>query len=425
MAKKEAETIETVETEEIEERSGFSGIKMAMLAVLALILVTITSSTVLYMTNKDAKKFMDTAAKKIGIVKDKKKEEPVDYRVTELAEYYLSMSVGEASDKLLSIKKEDKKLYPKILSAMIAENSVKAGKITEKIKEKEAKENVLQREYEAMNTSYNEKIMQDAAHYSSLGLKGAVDAMETRINNTMDFENMARIIENMQPTLASKVLYYMDVTYADEINKNLTLENRVLLDKERDKYTEFVRKNTSLSVVYNEMEPKMAAKELEDTQRFKKEELGLIFSKMDYLNAARILKNFEDQKYVAQVLETVKEYEDYESVLVDSISEVIADSLKVLQKYDEDVDILKKAYEKVPSADLADIIDKNTGQTQVYKEYKIDEDRSFRISEKDMTVEVLKRSKPTVVSSLLSELKSSERVDKAAYLSREIGIPQP
>lgn len=425
MAKKEAETIETVETEEIEQQSRFSGIKMAVLAVLALILVTTTSLTVLYMTNKDVKRIMDVTAKKIGIIKDKSKVEPVDYRVKELAKYYLSMSVAESSDKLLSIKKEDKKLYPKIISAMIADNSVKAGKITEKIKEKEAKANVLQREYEMMNASHNEKIVQDAAHYSSLGIKGAVDAMEHKLNNTMDFENMARVLENMQPVFASKVLYYIDSTYETEINKNLTLQQRSLLDKEKDKYTEFVRKNSSLGIVYNEMEPKLAARELEDLQRFNKDQLGLIFSKMDYLNAAHILKNFQDEDYVVAILETIKEYEDYESILVDSISEVIADSLKVLQKYDQDVDILKKAYEKVPSADLADIIDKNTAQTQVYKEYKIDDERSFRISEKDMTVEVLKRSKPTVVSSLFSELKNSDRVDKAAYLSREIGIPQP
>lgn len=408
-----------------EKRKSGSALKIALLLVLALLLVAGVSLSVLYMTNKDVRKALDTTAKKIGILKDRSKPEPVDHRVRELGEHYLKMSVSEAADKLLAIKKEDKKLYPKIISAMLAENAAKANKITAKIGEKEAKADVLQREYEEMSGLLSEQRKQDAAHYSSLGVKGAVTAIEEKMNLTMDFENMAKVMEEMQPAFSAQVLHYMNEVHAQEIRKNLSTDRRALIEKEKDKYGEFIRKNSSLSLIYNQMEPKMAAKELEDRKKFSPDQLGLIFSKMDYLNAARILKNFESPGYTAQVLERIKDYEDYESVLVDSVSEVISDSLKILQKFDEDVDILKKAYEKVPSADLADIIDKNTEKTQVYKEYRIDETRSFRISEKDMTVEVLKRSKPAVVSALFSELKNSDRVEKAAYLSREIGIPQP
>ena len=59
------------------------------------------------------------------------------------------------------------------------------------------------------------------------------------------------------------------------------------------------------------------------------------------------------------------------------------------------------------------------------KEYVIDDVRKFRITEQDMLVQVLKQAKPTVVSNLLSELKNTDRTQKAALLSRELGIPNP
>lgn len=428
MAKKDKDNkdnIEVVESEETVKGSRFAALKAAILVILALVMVIGISMTVLYFTNKEVRASIESTGKKLGIIKDKEIPEPVDRRVKELGQYYLTMSVEEASEKLFSLKKEDKKFYGKLISAMIGENSVKTGKINDRIKEKEAKTNTLQREYESMAASRDEKIKQDATHYASLGLKGAIDAIEENLLNSMDYENMAKVMENMQPNVAARIMYYINPSYGGEIRKYFSLKSRSLIDKELDKYKEFIRHNSSLSMVYNPMEPKMAAKELEDPQKFSMEQLGLIFSKMDYLNGAGILNKFQNSEYAAEVLEKMKAYEDYESTLVDSISEVTSDSLKVLKKYDEDVDILKRAYEKMPSTDLADIVDKNTGQNQVYKEYKIDEVRSFRISEKDMTIEVLKRSKPTVVSGLLSELKNSDRTAKAAYLSREIGIPQP
>ena len=146
---------------------------------------------------------------------------------------------------------------------------------------------------------------------------------------------------------------------------------------------------------------------------------------MDYFKAAEILNKFSDDKYVSQVLESIKNYEDLESTFEGSLSTVISDSLRVLEEYERDTTNLRKAYEKMQPADLADIVDTMTNQNPSYKEYVIDDVRKFRITEQDMLVQVLKQAKPTVVSNLLSELKNTDRTQKAALLSRELGIPNP
>lgn len=417
--------VETLDTENMEEQTEGSVLKMALIVLLALILTIGISMTVLYWTNKEIKTSIDTTAKKLGLFqKQKKPPKPLDPRVRELAEHYLKMSETQAAEQLFSIKNEDKKLYAEIIASMSAQSLARTEKVNVKIREKEAKSNVLQREHETMLQERDENNKKDALHYKSLGIKGAIHEIEQRISETMDYKTMARIIENIQPSFAAKMFYYMDRTYIEAINRELNPQNRTMLAKELDRYEEFIRKNSSLSEVYSKMEPKMAAAELENTQKFDIEQLGLIFAQMDYLHNAKILRNFQNREFAVKVLEKMKEYEDYESIMEDSVAKVTADSLKVLQKYEEDVDILKKAYEKLPPADLADIIDKTMSST-AYKEYQIDETKSFRISDKEMTIEVLKRAKPTLVSALLSELKNSDRVNQAALLSREIGIPQP
>ncbi len=402
--------------------SRFGALKTAILVVLGLLIIITASSTILYFTNSEVQTTIDELALRFGIVKP---EGEVDTRVKELSTYYLSLDVPRAADKLYALKQEDKKLYDELFSYMIGENSLKTSKIRDEIKLKEAKSDTLQREYESMQAEISTKMSSDATHYTSLGLKGAINAIEESLTYDMDFESMAKTLETMQPNFVARLLYYMSPTYSNELEMSLSREFYNSVKMEKDKYEEFIRKNTSRTQIYDKMDTVLAAQKLETTTEFSLDDLGLMFSKMDYFKSAEILNKFSDDEYVAQVLESIKNYEDLEAIFDGSLSTVIADSLRVLEEYERDTETLRKAYEKMQATDLADIVDTMTNQNPSYKEYKIDDVRRFRITEQEMTVEVLKRSKPTVVSNLLAELKNTDRTQKAALLSRELGIPNP
>ena len=406
--------------------SRFGALKTAILVVLGLLIIGIVSSTILYFTNSGVKTNIDALAKRVGLFQPKSESElQVDTRIKELSSYYLSLDIPRAADKLYALKQEDKKLYEELFSYMIGENSLKASKIRDEIKLKEAKEDTLQREYEAMQTAINAQRSTDSTHYTSLGVRGAINAIEESLTYNMDFTTMAKTLETMQPNFVAKLLHYMNPTYSTELELSLSKEFYDTVKKEKEKYDEFLRKNTSMSQVYNKMDAVLAAAKLEEPTEFNLDDLGLIFSKMDYFKAAEILNKFSDDKYVSQVLESIKNYEDLESTFEGSLSTVISDSLRVLEEYERDTTNLRKAYEKMQPADLADIVDTMTNQNPSYKEYVIDDVRKFRITEQDMLVQVLKQAKPTVVSNLLSELKNTDRTQKAALLSRELGIPNP
>lgn len=406
--------------------SRFGALKTAILVVLGLLIIGIVSSTILYFTNSGVKTNIDALAKRVGLFQPKAESElQVDTRIKELSSYYLSLDIPRAADKLYALKQEDKKLYEELFSYMIGENSLKASKIRDEIKLKEAKADTLQREYESMQTEISAQRSADSTHYTSLGVRGAINAIEESLTYNMDFTTMAKTLESMQPNFVAKLLHYMNPTYSTELELSLSKEFYDTVKKEKEKYDEFLRKNTSMAQVYNKMDKVLAAAKLEESTEFNLDDLGLIFSKMDYFKASEILNKFSDDAYVSQVLESIKNYEDLESTFEGSLSTVISDSLRVLEEYERDTTNLRKAYEKMQPADLADIVDTMTNQNPSYKEYMIDDVRKFRITEQDMLVEVLKQAKPTVVSNLLSELKNTDRTQKAALLSRELGIPNP
>lgn len=433
-----------------EKSSAADTIKLILAVVLMLLFIIAMTTGILYLTNSGVKNFINTNITKISennaersaqrkaenaqkqAEKEAKKAEEAknvsieaDNRVSELADYYLSLDTEEAATRLKSIKSDDKKIYERIFSSMDIMNPSKSQEIRSAITRSEEKSNVLQAEYDKMVT---EKDAFDAANsglYRSLGIRGAIDAVQSEIQNSMDYDKVAKILSNLPARDTAKILYFSNPAYLEGIEVRLPREYEMQVDKEMRIYSEFLRENASLAKVYNNMEEKSAAIELEDKKRFNTDQLAVIFSNMNYLNAAKILNEFQDQRKVTEILEKIKEVEDYQTEFEGSLSTVITDSLKVLKKYDEDVDILIKAYEKMAAADLAEIIDKLTTQPPAYKSYIIDSQRQFTISETDMTIKALKEMKPQLVADTLAVLKNTDRVNKAALISREIGIPEP
>jgi len=262
-----------------------------------------------------------------------------------------------------------------------------------------------------------------AKYYESLGIKGAIDAIKKELQSGKNYDKVSSALSRMKAATVAKILNYTNPNYIEGIRNRFTKQFNDSVERERQNYLEFLRKYSSLGALYEKTEEKMAAKELQDSKKFSNDQLAVIFSNMDYLSAARILKNFEDESKVQAILTEIKNFEDYQMNFDGSFSTVVANSLKVLKKYDEDVDILRKAYEKMQSADLAKIIDKLVNTNPIYKNYRIDNMRSFSINERQMAIDVLKKMKPALVGDLLAQLKNDNKADKAAYISREIGIP--
>ena len=413
---------------EEEKMSLFSKIKIILAVLVMFALVLCGTVFVLYFTNAKAKTIVDRQIKSYKTqkeIKEKAKQDLVisDPRISQLDKYYLDMTDLNASNKMLDIKKTDKKAYEKIMSSMRVMNPDKTATIKSMVKTLESKTDVIKKEYEEMEQAKAKENSDIGKYYGTLGIKGSIDAIQKELQSTMNYDKVASALQSMDIPTIAKILHYINPMYVDGIRSRFSNEFNKSVDRELQNYSEFLRKNASIGRLYDNMEEKLAAEKLQNQKEFSTDQLATIFSNMDYLQAAKILNEFEDEEKVKDVLETIKDIEDYQMNFDGSFSTVVANSLKVLKKYKEDVDILRNAYQKMQATDLADIIDKLITANPVYRSYKIDNTREFSITEKQMAIDALKKLKPALVGQLLSELKNNNKVDKAAYISREIGIP--
>lgn len=405
--------------------SIFTKIKIGLAVIVVFFLVIAATIGILYLTNERAKSLIDTQIKSYNAQKQFEEKAKIsgDTRISELAKYYTTMSVEDAGNKMLDIKKSDKNAYESIMSSMMVINPDKTSKIRNYIDIVQSKSDIIKSEYEEMKKQSSSESDELAKYYESLGIKGAIDAIKKELQSGKNYDKVSSALSRMKAGTVAKILNYTNPNYIEGIRNRFTKQFNDSVERERQNYLEFLRKYSSLGALYEKTEEKMAAKELQDSKKFSNDQLSVIFSNMDYLSAARILKNFEDESKVQAILTEIKNFEDYQMNFDGSFSTVVANSLKVLKKYDEDVDILRKAYEKMQSADLAKIIDKLVNTNPIYKNYRIDNMRSFSINERQMAIDVLKKMKPALVGDLLAQLKNDNKADKAAYISREIGIP--
>lgn len=456
MAKEKANSEEIEDTyEEDEEEDGKKKNRLPLYILIAFLM----SGIIMYFVSSDFKKATNGILSKVPVVgsmfEDKKVEKTKDQRVEELASYYLTMDVDRAVDKLIAIKKDDKKLYEEIISEMIIQSQKQGAIIKSSIEEKEKKKDLLQEAYDSMEKEKLSELQNLAKEYNSQGLIFALKDFQNRFLSNYDFEEAALLLENLKPDFSAKILYHMNSSIAPEIENGLKSSYRKDVEREKRKYEEFIRKNQSKAQVYSKKDVEIAAKELSNQENFAVQDLSVIFSNMDYLAAAKILNEFEDKDYVKQVLDGVKETQDINSTITAMAgqSEAIAKSMKIYGNFEKDVDKLKKAYEKMDALSLANmIVQMGTHKPIKSNEYKIDDTRSFKITEEDMMIVALKKMKPDFLSQVIKsiqrevqepqkdsngnvklnaagEVVMSKRkeadLDKQLELSKKLGVPMP
>ncbi|CAH2214022.1 MotE family protein [Tepidibacter aestuarii] len=389
--------------------------------------VLLTTFTILYYTNTQISTITNKILKKAPIVGERFEQIPSikeqEDRKNKLAKYYLALDEDRAIDKLIIIEKEDKKLYEDIVTKMKKYDLSSTNVLVQKIRDKRVKKDILQREIDSIEQEkllYTEEL---SKNYTKLGLLGTIRGLEKDIIDlNLDFEDAAKIIENFKPGYGAKVLHYMDQNISQSIKQNLSQKYIENVQNENQLYDKYIYDMKTLADIYLNKKTEEASIQLQNKDTYSAQDLGTIFANMDYLEASKILCEFEDSDYLDSVLKEIKLFEQLnkKEENVKGISEDINNTLKVLEVYKRDLKTLKLSYEKMNSKELADLVNEMTSSKPKYKKYQIDEEKSFIITEEDLMIEVLKQVKPKLLSEVISNLDNQ----KSAEISRKIGLPK-
>ncbi|OPJ57089.1 MotE family protein [Alkalithermobacter paradoxus] len=340
-----------------------------------------------------------------------------------LANYYISLDDDRAVDKLIILKNGDRRLFESIVNQMKKLNFVRTNTILNHLREREARKDLLQTELELMRAEKADISEEISKYYLKLGLIGTINNLEDDILSLkLDFDNAAEIIQHFKQDFAAKVLYYMDENISLSILQSLTSNQRIDIERQIELYQQYVKRNKSLSDVLSNRKIEDSSKELQDKRKYSVTDVAIILTNMDYLSAAKILHEFEDKEYVNEILTELKDIETLRGKKenVYGFTETVDKALKVLDLYKSDLEKLIKSYERLTPREIAILTEKMTKNNPKYKEYRVSQNESFRITEEDMILEVLKRLRPRLLSQVISELGP----EKGAEISRKIGLPK-
>ncbi|WFD11678.1 hypothetical protein [Tepidibacter hydrothermalis] len=389
--------------------------------------VLLTTFAILYYTNTQISTMTNNIFKKVPIIGERFEQMPSlkeqEERKNKLARYYLTLDEDRAIDKLIIMEKEDKKLYEDIIMKMKKYDLSSTNGLVQKIRDKKIKKDILQREIDSIEQEkllYTEDLSKD---YKKLGLLGTIKGLEQNIIDlNLNFEDVAKIIEKFKPEYSAKVLYYMDQNISQSIKENLHQKYFKDIQNQTQLYKKYIYDMKTLADIYVNKKTEEASVQLQNKNTYSAQDLGTIFANMDYLQASKILCEFEDGEYLDEVLKEIKLFEQLneKEESIKGITDNINNTLKVLEVYKRDLKTLKLSYEKMNSKELSDLVNEMTSSKPKYKKYKIDEEKSFTITEEDLMIEVLKQLKPKLLSEVISNLDNQ----KSAEISRKIGLPK-
>lgn len=389
--------------------------------------VLLTTFAILYYTNDNISTMTNNILKKVPIVGERFEQIPSlkeqEERKNKLARYYLTLDEDRSIDKLIIMEKEDEKLYEDIIMKMKKYDLSSTNGLVKKIRDKKIKKDILQREIDSIEqekTLYTEEL---SKNYTKLGLLGTIQGLEQNIIDlNLNFEDVAKIVEKFKPEYSAKVLYYMDSNISQSIKENLSQKYFKDTQNQTQLYEKYIYDMKTLADIYANKKTEEASGQLQNKDTYSIQDLGTIFANMDYLQASKILCEFEDLDYLDSILKEIKLFEQLneKEESIKGISEDINNALKVLEIYKRDLKTLKLSYEKMNSKELSDLVNEMTSSKPKYKKYKIDEEKSFMITEEDLMIEVLKQLKPKLLAEVISNLDNQ----KSAEISRKIGLPK-
>lgn len=399
--------------------------KRLILSLTLFILGVFLALLLLYISNSDFRVGVNETLRQnqlfSSLMKDVPTAKDIEEKKSTLARYYMGLDKDRAVDKIMLLKKDDPALYRDILIKMRVFDNLYSQELLKEVRDRESKKDLLQREFDSMKKS-KENILKDfSTHYTALGLADTIKFLEEKYDqNKLNIPEIAKILKYSNVDYSAKIYHFI----REDIKMSLDdefLNDRVYfstLSKAEEKLQNYLDKQAQRAKIYENKELDVAVAELQDQKKYTLEDVSNIFIQMDYKKAGKILAQMEDKSYVNQILEGIK---SQESVFKDDKlgkSDKLYKMVQIWYLYQKDLDTLKRSYEKLQPAQVAEIVNQMTTRAPRFREYRF-EDENFRITEEDLMLDILKKIKPKFVSQVLAQLDSG----KAAEITRKLGWP--
>lgn len=399
--------------------------KIILTIFLIFVLVPVSILGMLYFTNDNFRFMANDYLRKIpgpiGQYFDKfPTKEEREAEIDEVVQYLLNIDVENASDKLIIIQKEDKDLYTELTKRMMQVNIQRTSKILESIRQRSIKKDALTSTVAQIKKDKTKEIQERARYYESLSVFSAVNEINMSLmNDETSYKELGRILQQVNERKAAQILYNLDeqvskniLAYYEFKDKEKTINE--LINKLKDRENQLIH----MAQIYNFEDPEKLIKEIGNDQKYKFDELSIIYRNIDRLQAAKVLAKVEDENFICNLLQQVKT-DEILSNGDERLSLDIVDAVRIYREYNDKIDKLAKAYQKMETEQLGKVLLPLFKGKNNLHHYALENGDTITISDQDIAVDILKKLQPKTVAEVLTTLDNS----LASEISKKLTLP--
>lgn len=339
-------------------------------------------------------------------------------KLDDLADYYLSIDMEEAADKLYLIKKDDEMLYSSLIRLMNKKSATKTGELIKLVRNLEGRDDLLVALHDELTKEKQSKLNEEVSKLEGQDLSITLRQIEVLLSSDNKHrEELADIFNKMDENILANIMYYLDEEFQEQIYSLLPESKRSNLESQVLSVSSKKLQLKDLASLYESKPIAAAIKEIGNTELYSLEELGVIYSNMSILKSAEILSNIKDDDFIKDVLASIRREDSLNNQ--ESTANKITEAIEFLKEYNQKINELAKVYEQMSPDKVALITEKMINNNNTVTALQWDTEPVFEVTDAVIITDVLSKLKDKTISRIINSMST----DNAHKLTQMLAKP--
>ncbi|AOY77317.1 hypothetical protein [Clostridium formicaceticum] len=402
-------------TDSLQESEKKRRIKPIFIIVIAFLLIPIMTIIMLYFTSENLRytmnDYLSLLPSNIGsYFKGMPTKEEKENLKQQIAKHYISLEEDRLVDKLLIVKGEDKDLYDELLLLLNRENPMKMRSVREHLRKAQLTPNLLQRILDDIDEEKTEKVNELARYYTSLKITDAIGEIErTYRSGELDREEIVSILENISVDQSARFLLYLDPALTEAIRYQLRETARRNIEKKIQETQNKEKELEALASIYEKKSLEEQVFDLGNDNKFRAQDLAVIFKNMKIETGGRILASVEEQAFATELYDQINTLEVLNKRET-NLPVHLAEAVEIHKNYQTKVGELVEIYQRMSVEELTNVVEEMMRSNRIYSRHSVG-DEEIVFTEEQLVVDVLNHLKPNKVAQLLEKLETERSID--------------
>lgn len=338
----------------------------------------------------------------------------INEKMDDIAEYYLSMGIEDAADRLYLIKRDDEELYSNLIKLMNKKSSAKTSEIIKLVRNLESKGDLLAYLHNEITHQQQNRLNSELYKLENQDLLITIKEIKNILNSEdKSRKELTDIFNYMDEEVLANAIYYLDeeskirVLNLLDDSKRSSIESQILAVSNKKLELK------DLAKLYETKPLESVIKEIGNTEQHSMEELGVIYSNLPILKAAEILSQISDDDFVKDVLAAIRREQNLNNT--ESSSDKISRAIEFTKEYNSKINELVQVYEQMSPEKIALITEKMINNNATVTALELDSEPAFEVTDADIIIDVLSKLKDKTLSKVISYM-STENAYKLTQM---------